>query len=373
MSSHIFLNFIPRQDRPYYGIMEELARLPDAKVQVIDLPHSLFEVTRKVEYSLRKYIRFIYYGPIYRYLETEVDSAIDAHDGPLFIYTTDEGVWTEFIKQILRKHAVRQPMLVNVQHGLHFLESPSLRSVRLRRVMNSLMQVTLGFPIFGFGLGGSRCDLYLVYGEPECRFLESKGLRAIHAGRIIKAHFLDQMQRATPPGGPERMALFALQPVSREAGFARTEADFYQVLALVARRLARRHGYRVVFRPHPGMVQMATEAALRSAGLLDVGEIQNVAQVDITQALAAADMVLSHSSTVLLEASLAKRKSVQLLEYVSSKRLHLDINFICLETPASAADTDLVATQPRVLGEPEQSAEMRSWVQLLRSEGRIPT
>lgn len=371
MSSHILLNFIPRQDRPYHGLLEELGQLPGAHVQVIDLPQSLFEVTRKVEYSLRKYIRFLYYGPIYRHLEAEIDRAIAAHDGPLFIYTTDEGVWTEYIKQILRRHAARRPMLVNVQHGLHFLESPSERSMRLRRVVNTLSRLTVGFPIFGFGLGGSRCDLYLVYGEPERDFLRAMGLKAEVAGALIKARFMAQVAKATPADGPQRIALFALQPVNKECGFERDEAGFYEVMRPVAQRLADEHGYKVIYRPHPGMDHAATLASLERAGLLAIGRIQDVSEIDITQALAQSEMVLSHSSTVLLEALLADRISVQMLEYDHSKRLHLPINFLCLDGPEAIAQTDRIATQPVRMRQTPAQLGIASWTAYLEKSGAL--
>lgn len=346
MRSHILLNFIPRQDRPYHGILQTLAHDPDASVQIIDLPEALFELTRRVEYSLRKYVRFLYYGAIYRYLEEAVGQAINAHSGVVFVYTTDEGVWTEYMKQILKRHAARRPVLLNVQHGLHFLESPGKASVLIRRAANALCRLTVGYPIFGFGMGGSQCDLYLVYGEPERAFLTAMGLKAEVASRLIKARFLEQVALATPAQGPDKVALFALQPVSKEAGFARTESDFYNVLRPVAERLARQHGYRVIFRPHPGMDHHATLTSLERAGLLEYGEMQNVADTDVTQALARAEMVLSHSSTVLLEAMLADRISVQLLEYNDSKRMHLPINFLCLEGPEAVTQTDAAASEP---------------------------
>lgn len=368
MNLHIFLNFIPRQDHPYQQIIEELQGLPDTKVATIDLPASLFEVTRRVEYSLRKYFRFFYYGQIYSYLSERINQLLDAHPGPTIVYTSDEGVWTEFIKQILHQRTVRRPLLVNVQHGLHFLESPSRHSVFVRRIINTLCRATAGFPIYGYGLGGSGCDIYLVYGEQERKFLEAMGCRAVVAGNLIKAPFLSEVSVRTPEKGPRRVALFALQPISKEAGFKRTAADFYSVLRPVATQLASKYGYHVVYRPHPGMDLAATRAALESAGLLLIGEVQDTSTTDITQAIAEAEMVLSHSSTVLLEALLANRISVQLLEYEDSKRLHLPINFICLAPELSLAGTDYIMTHTIRIGQSPEWLGINSWSQYVKQE-----
>ena len=304
--------------------------MPSAQVQIIDLPEPLFARTRQVEYSMRKYLRFLYYGEVFRYLKQKIDDAMETALGPVVVYTTDEGVWTEYTKHILQSYESRKPVLVNVQHGLHFLESPSVLSVAIRSILNQICCSTVGFPIYGFGLGGSRCDYYLVYGHNERRFIESKGLKAFVASRLIKARFMAKVQQIPKMSRNERIALFALQPISKEAGFSRTESDFYRVLLPVAASLKEMYGFTVFYRPHPGMDLKVTRGRLERAGLLQYGEIQDYAK-DVTLALVESDILFSHSSTVLLEALLAGKISVQLLEFFDSKRIHLPIQYLCLE------------------------------------------
>ncbi len=211
-----------------------------------------------------------------------------------------------------------------------------------------------------------------MYGEPERDFLQAMGLKAVVAGALIKARFMARVARATPPGGARRIALFGLQPINKECGFERDEAQFYDVMRPVAERLAREHGYTVVYRPHPGMDHAATLASLERSGLLAFGDIQDVSQIDITQALAQSEMVLSHSSTVLLEALLADRIAVQMLEYAHSKRLHLPINFLCLDGPEALAETDRVATQPVRMRQTPAQLGIASWRDHLVKSGALP-
>jgi hypothetical protein len=337
---HVLSNVIKRQDYPFVEIVNQLNHKVGHYVVNISLSEQQLAVTKRIEYSFRRWIRWFYYGPVFRHLEEIISHIIRSNNCRTIIYLCDEGVWAECVKTIIQNLGKNDVKVVIVQHGIHFHEVPNRVSLLSRKCINYLFQFLTGFPVLGLGFGGSRCDLYLTYTSQDSKFLRLHGLNAVEAGLIIKKNLIDNVKNIEKPKRVKKVALFALQPISDSFGFVPGESRFYRKIVVVAEYLATKHQLDVVFRPHPGSELSVVSADLQQCGLLKYGSIQDPRRVDVSEALSQADIVLSHSSTVLIDAILTGKKAIQLLENAKSKIISVGNSCVMLNSLDCNAQID---------------------------------
>ena len=103
--THIFINVIERLYNPLYKIKLDLTKSKRDEIVDIKLSKSTLEKILDIEYSGRRRFRFFYYKSVFLEIQEKLDSALIASkNNQVFIYLTDEGVWSELLKFILRQN-----------------------------------------------------------------------------------------------------------------------------------------------------------------------------------------------------------------------------------------------------------------------------
>lgn len=333
---HIFVYVVARGDDPFLGIRKNLARDSDTHVlREIRLSTKAYAQVQRVEYSRLKFFRLFFYRGVFFELKSSLDAALSEDIyGKCFIYVADEGVWGEFLMHALRDKLQKNIVTVNPQHGLHFLEEVT-KFVPFRQAVNWFSKKLAGSPWFGLGLGGSRFNVYLMYGERERDFIRSTTTSlAYSCPRMIKASFIERYQHfhrnaldRTQDGGVR--VLFAMEPIVLGAEFRCTEIDVYYSLIKLFDKVFSETGNKVIFRVHPGMNRGETVSLLRKTNLVSRIVIDD--NEEVVETLCDIDVVMSFHSTVLFEASLLGKVPVQILNKCADKPLHLNQELLKLD------------------------------------------
>lgn len=300
---HVFVYVIRTAEDLFFGVKRDLAEAGlGSDTYQIHLTENQYDLVRSVEYSGRRFFRILDYREVYRSVEQQILSIAEsgAPDEPIVLYSADEGVWGELLSDLRSRLArSRTVLLVNVQHG--FLRTEVVRGLWLRRVVNAVSRGVFGYPAVGLGFGGSRLDLYLVYGDVERSFLTDQGLRAVVAPQLIKAELIHRVTPRRQQRDPKSV-LVALPASVPGSDMKCTQRQFVATIAPVIRAMVQELGLSVVVRPHPGRGPTVAEKALEENGLLSQVEIDR--NENVADSLATHGIVLGSHSTVLFEAAI---------------------------------------------------------------------
>ena len=329
-TGHLFLYLVENLEDPFEGLKHSLRTRGCSEDRLADirLAARAYSVIRKVEYSGLKYVRTFYYRDIFRELERNIRTAAQNMPvgEPIFVYLSDEGVWAEFLKQVLS--GIERPIYsVNVQHGFFLLERQYLErpwSVGVRRLVNRVATLAFGYPMLGLAFGRGECDVYLCYGERECNFLLAEGNRIVYATpRLIKYNLLTRFRKALATSSMPRDRLTALIAMPACVPGTEFKCDLQQFLEAVAPAvdyLVDELGWDVIVRFHPGRNVDECARILDKTALCDRVEIDR--ERDVVVSMARCDAVLAAHSTVLFEAGLLGKVPVALRTECFRRPLH---------------------------------------------------
>jgi len=334
-TKHLFVTLIPRIDDPFWGFKNYFKRNLPADFCELSLPNDMLLFVKKVEYSKRRFFRFFFYKRVYDFLYNEIYSFVNLNPhAKTVIYFSDEGVWGEFLNTIRNKLFSFNIITVNVQHGLHYLETTP-RSIYLRRFINYLSTSLLGFPSYGYGFGGSKFDVYFVYGSLESSQLYSNNVNKVFIEpHLIKSKLISEYNNYIPT--KKYSVLFALEPVVPASGFSCNELQLYKSLLPLFKLIYELTNTKILLRIHPGMNQESTLLNLNNSALVQYCDIDKNKSVAFS--LKSVDYVFSFHSTVLFEAFVLNKIAVQITNTCESRLLHLPIKNINLDSPNFYSD-----------------------------------
>jgi len=313
---HLFVYVVDRPEDPFLGFKHLLSQHRQGRhiIHEIKLPPESLKIVRQVEYSARKYVRFLYYRAVFQQLEGSLKRAL-RKCGPedlSVIYFSDEGVWSEFLRIFRSRYSDLNIFAVNVQHGCEYHYRHKYGN--LRRTVNWLARRLWGYPLFGMGsyggAGSGVFDVYLAYDETTCKLIRERTHALVYVcPSVIKHGLIERYETAKAlledgGAGSRQRILFALQPaVPRILGPATTSSNLLSVfreLTSVAKLLVQKHEKRMVFRIHPGMDQEEVMEIYRQSGIDRYADIEEVSELG--DHLSSCNVVMSYDSTVLWEA-----------------------------------------------------------------------
>ena len=301
---HVFIYVCPAQEDIFAGVRNGIEgdSLNQHISKNLHLEDKEYDYITRVEFSIRRYARFLFYGPIFKKIEGLIIEILQTHgmDQPVVFYLADEGVWAELIRDIIKRHAhTRTSLLVNVQHGLMGLGIPSL--LWLRKSLNSIARLFFGYPIFGYGFGGGACDIHLVYGEKEVEFLKTRQIKlALSTPTLIKHDLRQQYQKivnnqAVDPG----LVLVVLPACVPGSDMRCNLPELLNTISPVVQWVEENTEYQILVRPHPGRRDRDTINLINQSALGPFVEIDLEKQ--LISGLSRAAFVMGAQSTVLFD------------------------------------------------------------------------
>jgi hypothetical protein len=306
---HVFIYVCPAQEDFFAGVRRSLEKTDPQQhcITNLYLEDKEYDYITHVEFSIRKYARFLFYGSIFNRIEHNIVKILDAHTSQktVVFYLADEGVWAEVIRDIMNRHINRRgAFLVNVQHGFMALIKPNF--VWLRRILNSLARLFFGYPIYGFGFGGGSCDVHLAYGLKEVAFLQRSKIKlALSCPNLIK-HDLQQQHQKTLSNHPVESDLILLALPACVPGGNITGSnmlcglsEYLDTISPLVRWIRENTNYRILVRPHPGRRDQGTIDLIGQSALGPFVEIDLNKQ--LITVLSRSVIVMAAHSTVLLD------------------------------------------------------------------------
>ena len=302
---HVFIYVCPAQEDFFFGIRENLKNATSQQHSCMDihLEEEEYKYITKVEFSIRRYFRFLYYGTIFKKIESLIIEIIKQcnREQSIVFYLADEGVWAELVRDIIERNRItRRSILVNVQHGFMLLEKVGF--IWLRELFNFIAKKSFGYPIFGYGFGGGACDVHLVYSSREVQFLEGIQIpRSIPCPELIKHDLLDQYksQKNLVPVESD-LILLALPACVKGSEMRCSLQEFLHTIAPIVKWVKEKAGYRVLVRPHPGRRDNATIKLILKSHLGPYVEVDR--KEVLISALSRSVIVMAAHSTVLFDA-----------------------------------------------------------------------
>jgi hypothetical protein len=301
---HVFIYVCPAQEDIFAGVRNGIEgdSLNQHISKNLHLEDKEYDYITRVEFSIRRYARFLFYGPIFKKIEGLIIEILQTHgmDQPVVFYLADEGVWAELIRDIIKRHAhTRTSLLVNVQHGLMGLGIPSL--LWLRKSLNSIARLFSGYPIFGYGFGGGACDIHLVYGEKEVEFLKTRQIKlALSAPTLIKHDLRQQYQKTVNNQAVDPGLVLVVLPACVPGSDMRCNLpELLNTISPVVQWVEENTEYQILVRPHPGRRDRDTINLINQSALGPFVEIDLEKQLIL--GLSRAAFVMGVQSTVLFD------------------------------------------------------------------------
>jgi hypothetical protein len=301
---HVFIYVCPAQEDIFAGVRNGIEgdSLNQHISKNLHLEDKEYDYITRVEFSIRRYARFLFYGPIFKKIEGLIIEILQTHgmDQPVVFYLADEGVWAELIRDIIKRHAhTRTSLLVNVQHGLMGLGIPSL--LWLRKSLNSIARLFSGYPIFGYGFGGGACDIHLVYGEKEVEFLKTRQIKlALSAPTLIKHDLRQQYQKTVNNQAVDPGLVLVVLPACVPGSDMRCNLpELLNTISPVVQWVEENTECQILVRPHPGRRDRDTINLINQSALGPFVEIDLEKQ--LISGLSRAAFVMGAQSTVLFD------------------------------------------------------------------------
>jgi hypothetical protein len=307
---HIFIHVSSRQEDVFAGVrksLEHSTQQQDTCVTITLGDHD-YEYIENIEFTFRKYARFLYYGAIFRKIEKSVVDVLEKYSDQksVIFYLAEEGVWAQVVRDLIQRHTnTKTTLLVNVQHGVdHFL---GINFLWLRKILNFMARKSFGYPIFGYGFGGSTCDIHLVYGDQEVAFLSNRPTPTplgIACPRLIKYDLIQQHRKSQNIFPVEDDLILLALPPSQVGhigtGWHCNFKEYLETILPAVKQIKERFGYQILLRPHPSKSDDATIELIHQSPLAPFVEID--LQKKLIPGLSRSAVVMASGSTVLFDA-----------------------------------------------------------------------
>jgi hypothetical protein len=309
---HIFINILDRNHDKYLGIKKQLSKTDNHHCIDIDLSEKSMNRFRDVEFGIKKYFRELYYYSVFQELEEMLIKAINKSKDTTIVYLQDEGVWSEFLKHLIKKYNLNLIHFVNVQHGFLMKNSYSPFRDKIINSINSIYKLLLGFPKFGIGPFKGPFNYYLLFHEELFDEIPESS-KAIHCPNLINRSFIDNYHLETlNTKVVHKSTLIALQ---HNVLFGHTSISFVESvksLIPIVDLLKDSFGYDIFLRKHPGMNKKYFVKVLKDVGLYSKIIID---EAPIEVSIKRSPFILSFFSTILFESTLVGRVPIIINNY----------------------------------------------------------
>jgi len=309
---HIFVNVFDRSHDKYLGIKKQLCKEDNHHFKDVNLSQKSMNQFREVEFGIRKYFREFYYHSVFKEFELKLIQSIDSSKYTTIVYLQDEGVWSEFLKHLIKKYNLKHIYFVNVQHG--FLTKNPHRPLREKIInfINSIYKTLLGFPKFGIGPFKGPFHYYLLFHE-ELLSEVPESSNAIYCPNLINRAFIDNYYKETVSTKiRHKSVLIALQHNVLFGNFSQSFKETMKSLVPLIESLKNNLGFDIFLRKHPGMDKNYFIKVLRDTGLYNKIIID---KDSLEVSLKRSPYILSFYSTILFEATLIGRVPVIINNY----------------------------------------------------------
>jgi SAM-dependent methyltransferase len=297
------------------------------------------QLVKEIEYSpvrmfTRPFALRAYYGELRARLDAVISQAGDS--GTVHVFSPEEGAPMEILQAIGRRwKETRNIHFHCVQHGYLPLEPAPYQT--LRRAYNRIGQALTGYPLVGYGTGGSRADTYLVYSQHERSFLASIGVRPERVFVVPRLIKQDLFTGRKDRKAPEFAFMLALQPFDGP-NLSASGAEIFAYLRRVTKRLGELGGTPVLIRPHPGTDRDAVVRGM-TRDLDSPVVIDN--DPDVVASLCRARTTVSFFSSIMVDAALMGNGVIGLLHpKMRLRNIYCD-NYYTLEELESVSPSAL--------------------------------
>jgi hypothetical protein len=324
---HIFLHVVKRDKDFFSGVKKILLDFHQVNLKDIYLTSNQYELVDTAEYSKNIFIKstselkilrriFTYLG-IYKYLFNKIEKNIGkTKPKKVILYLADEGVWGEVIKifekKIIEKYKIKVE-LINIQHGFFTLIPTSY--LNLRKLLNKVSLLITGYPLIGYGFGGSTLSSYFVYGEMERKYIQKK---SPHSSVFVSPYIckyelikkVEEVQVAIGKNETEIRSniLFAAQINDINPDALYNEEEITKKISPLFENLYNK-GFNIYYRLHPAIQNKDFYyALLKKYNIFDKVIISN--ESSLNEDLAKSCIVLSLQSTTLYDGYVLNRMPV---------------------------------------------------------------
>lgn len=310
MTTHIFVYVVKRRDDPFLGIKYYISRkLSDNSIVDVRLSNSDYNLINDVEYSWRRYVRFLYYRNIFVRLQQLIEQAVVAKSDN-FIYLSDEGLWGVFLNTYLKK-SLPKFTSINVQHGYFGLSgNDPVSYYRHRKIINRLVYFFLRGPAFGYGFGGAEFDIYLCYGTAEAQWLRKVGNKKIHICLDLIKWGLIARYSTVSESNDTSNVVFMLPASVPGSAFSCNLEQFLDKVTPLVKYLKINFNSNITLRLHPGNDFRKDKIIIENSRIANIVSIDR--EEDIINTLACHPVVFSAHSTALFEAHVLGRCAIAL-------------------------------------------------------------
>lgn len=306
--SHIFITFLNRNHDKYFGIKKNLSESSNHVLSDINLSQESINIFLRVEYSFRKYFREIYYSKIFKEIEKNfLNQIIQSKNSIIIVYLQDEGVWSEFLRYLVKKHKIKNVTFVNVQHGFLMFNRNSIFKTRIIQLINNFYTFIFGFPKFGIGPFKGIFDYYLLFHDELVKEVP-KNSKVIVCPNLINRDFINKFERKTVNiKTNNNSALFALQHNIPFGTFSKSFEESLKSLLPLIDVLKNHFNIEVYLRKHPGMKKNTFLDAIEKNKM---NEMVHLDDDDLEVSLKKHKYIFSFLSTTLFEAQLLGNTSI---------------------------------------------------------------
>lgn len=301
---HIFVYLENKSDDKYYGI----------KKQILDINHSCFDLDfsdksqktfNKVEYSSRKLFREFYYKELFKELEEKLLFIIkeNRYKRKIILYSQDEGVWSELLRFLIKKHNLSFIKFINVQHGFLMNHSNNIARTRFIKFINSFYILFFGYPKFGIGPFHGPFDYYLLFHE-ELRKNVISSAKSISCPNLINKSFIEKFQSINDIEYDEKSVLVALPYFVKFGSHSFETLDFEKTMLSIKpliKTIKYNFNYNIYLRKHPNTPKDIFQKMLIKTDLQNDVLIDNL---EINESIFRSPIIFSFFSTTLFEAKL---------------------------------------------------------------------
>lgn len=325
---HIFITILNRNNDKYLGIKKQISHYVNHSCEDIVLTPEAQKIFRKVEYGARKYFREFYYRPVFKELESSLIQSINSSQGNILVYLQDEGVWSEFLKFLIKKHNLHHVNFINVQHGFLMKNKYTPKRDKVIKLINSFYQLTFGFPKLGIGPFKGAFSHYLLFHE-ELIDEVPKSSKAIACPNLINRSFIDNYKNQEKRIESDcKSVLIALQLNVPFGFYSVSFEESLKTLIPIIDSLKNDFKYKIFLRRHPGMDEKYFVELINSIGLSNKIILDTLPLEDsINRSL----YIMSFNSTILFEASLINRIPV-IIDNKTFDLSHFPIKYNMIDT-----------------------------------------
>jgi hypothetical protein len=307
---HLFIYLDNKSDDKYFGIKKQLSDQSHLLENIVfsDISQAIFN---KVEYSNRKLLREFFYKDVFKELETKIISRIESNKNSrhMFIYTLDEGVWSEFIRFLIKKYKINDVKFINVQHGFLFNRKNNPLRTKIIKLINNFYTTFFGFPKFGIGPFHGPFDHYLLFYDEQKDYV-IPGTKSISCPNLINRLFIDKFLEIKNNTYDKKSVLIALQYFDGVIYGATETFDFEKTLLGIKpliKTLNINFKYKVFLRRHPNMDKNKFSKMLSKVNL---EKYITVDTLPLNESIYRSPLIFSLFSTILFEAKLVSRTPV---------------------------------------------------------------